>query len=144
MSTLRGKTDLDQFVDCWEGLEDPRTGNAGLHDFHELLMIALCTVLCGGQSAVDMGLFARAKEPFLRSCLTLANGLPSHDTFSRLFRLLDPTQFQAAFQRFMAKFQSSVRALWRSTARSSCAARSIRPAASLPCTWSAPGAANKG
>jgi predicted transposase YbfD/YdcC len=85
-------------------LEDPRTGNAGLHNFHELLMIALCTVLCGGQSAVDMALFARAKEPFLRGFLTLANGLPSHDTFSRLFRLLDPAQFQVAFQRFMAGF----------------------------------------
>ncbi|HZX70506.1 MAG TPA: ISAs1 family transposase [Rhodanobacter sp.] len=97
---------MDQFAGCWEGLEDPRTGNAGLHDFHELLMIALCTVLCGGQSAVDMGLFARAKEPFLRGFLTLANGLPSHDTFSRLFRLLDPAQFQAAFQRFMAKFSA--------------------------------------
>lgn len=104
MSTPPGKTVLDEFADCWEGLEDPRTGNAGLHDFHELLMIALCTVLCGGQSAVDMGLFARAKEPFLRGFLTLANGLPSHDTFSRLFRLLDPSQFQAAFQRFMARF----------------------------------------
>jgi hypothetical protein len=45
---------LDQFIACWEGLEDPRTGNAGLHDFHELLVIALCTVLCGGQSAVAM------------------------------------------------------------------------------------------
>ena len=95
---------MDQFAASWEGLEDPRTGNAGLHDFHELLMIALCTVLCGGQSAVDMGLFVRAKEPFLRGFLTLANGLPSHDTFSRLFRLLDPTQFQTAFQRFMAGF----------------------------------------
>ena len=48
---------MDQFAASWEGLEDPRTGNASLHDFHELLMIALCTVLCGGQSAVDMGLF---------------------------------------------------------------------------------------
>jgi predicted transposase YbfD/YdcC len=95
---------MDQFVACWEGLEDPRTGNAGLHDLHELLMIALCTVLCGGQTAVDMGLFVRAKEPFLRGFLTLANGLPSHDTFSRLFRLLDPAQFQAAFRRFMAGF----------------------------------------
>ena len=44
MSKTPGKTAMDQFVDCWEGLEDPRTGNAGLHDFHELLMIALCTV----------------------------------------------------------------------------------------------------
>jgi len=95
---------LDQFVACWEGLEDPRTGNAGLHDFHELLMIALCTVLCGGQGAVDMALFARAKEPFLRGFLKLANGVPSHDTFSRLFRQLDPVQFRVAFQRFMASF----------------------------------------
>jgi predicted transposase YbfD/YdcC len=104
MNTALGETAMDQFAGCWEGLEDPRTGNAGLHDFHELLMIALCTVLCGGQSAVDMGLFARAKEPFLRGFLSLVNGLPSHDTFSRLFRLLDPIQFQAAFQRFMARF----------------------------------------
>ena len=50
------------------------------------------------------GLYARAKEPFLRGFLKLANGLPSHDTFSRLFRRLDPEQFQVAFQRFMTKF----------------------------------------
>ncbi len=99
---------MEQFAACWEGLEDPRTGNAGLHDFHELLIIALCTVLCGGQGAVDMALFARSKEPFLRGFLKLANGLPSHDTFSRLFRQLDPVQFRTAFQRFMARFAQSV------------------------------------
>jgi predicted transposase YbfD/YdcC len=99
---------LDEFVACWEGLEDPRTGNASLHDFHELLMIALCAVLSGGQGAVDMAEYARAKEPFLRGLLKLANGLPSHDTFSRLFRQLDPAQFAAAFQRFMAGFCKQV------------------------------------
>jgi predicted transposase YbfD/YdcC len=67
-------------------------------------MIALCTVLCGGQSAVDRDAFARAKESFLRGFLKLENGLPRHDTFSRLFRRLNRTQFQAAFQRFMAGF----------------------------------------
>jgi len=95
---------VEQFAACWEGLEDPRSGNAGLHDFHELLMIALCAVLCGGQGAVDMAEFAKAKEPFLRGFLKLANGVPSHDTFSRLFRQLDPEQFRATFQRFMARF----------------------------------------
>jgi len=95
---------LEEFAACWEGLEDPRTGNAALHKFHELLVIGLCTVLCGGQSAVDMAVFAKAKEPFLRGFLRLENGLPSHDTFSRLFRLLDPVQIGAAFQRFMARF----------------------------------------
>jgi predicted transposase YbfD/YdcC len=100
---------MDQFAACWEGLEDPRTGNAALHDLHELLMIGLCAVLCGGQSAVDMALFAQAKEPFLRSFLKLEGGVPSHDTFSRLFRLLEPAQFRAAFQRFMAGFSEQYR-----------------------------------
>ena len=105
---MPGKETLEQFGSCWEGLEDPRKGNAALHDFHELLMIALCCVLCGGQGAVDMALFAEAKEPFLRSFLSLANGLPSHDTFSRLFRNLDPDQFREAFQRFMAQFSEQL------------------------------------
>jgi predicted transposase YbfD/YdcC len=105
--TLR-EVDLEEFTACWEGLEDPRTGNAGLHDLHELLMIALCTVLCGGQGAVDMALFAKSKEAFLRGYLKLKNGPPSHDTFSRLFRLLDPAQFGTVFQRFMAGIEGVV------------------------------------
>src|SRR6266581_1950953 len=80
---------LDRFIECWEGLDDPRTGNAGLHDFHEILAIAMCAVLCGGQGSVDMGLFAKSKEPFLRG-----------------FLMLDPEQFRAAFQRFMAGFSA--------------------------------------
>lgn len=99
---------MEDFIACWEGLDDPRISNAALHDFHELLMIALCTVLCGGQCAVDMAVFARAKEPFLRGFLKLENGLPSHDTFSRLFRQIDPVQFSTAFQRFMARFSKTI------------------------------------
>jgi predicted transposase YbfD/YdcC len=95
---------MEKFIDFWEGLEDPRSGNAALHDFHEILAIALCAVLCGAQGSVDMGLFAKSKEPFLRTFLKLANGVPSHDTFSRLFRMLDPEGFRAAFQRFMKSF----------------------------------------
>src|SRR5579872_2143983 len=98
------KETLEQFGVCWEGLEDPRSGNAALHEFHELLMIALC----GGQGAVDMAVFAEAKEAFLRGFLTLANGLPSHDTFSRLFRNLDPDQFRESFQRFMGQFSEQL------------------------------------
>lgn len=104
MKDLPHNDALEQFSAGWEGLDDPRTGNATLHDLHELLMIALCTVLCGGQGAVDMALFTKAKEPLLRGFLKLENGLPSHDTFSRLFRQLDPDQFRSAFQRFMEKF----------------------------------------
>src|SRR3954454_16337694 len=101
------ETTMERFAACFEGLDDPRSGNAALHDFHTLLIIALCTVLCGGQGAVDMALFAEAKEPFLREFLDLKNGPPSHDTFSRLFRRLDPDQFRASFQRFMVVFSET-------------------------------------
>jgi predicted transposase YbfD/YdcC len=104
MNPIRQDTMLDRFAACFEDLNDPRSGNAALHDFHALLIIALCTVLSGGQGAVDMALFAKAKEPFLREFLDLKNGPPSHDTFSRLFRSLDPDQFRGAFQRFMTAF----------------------------------------
>ena len=101
------ETTLDRFAACFEDLPDPRSGNAALHDFHTLLIIALCMVLCGGQGAVDMALFAEAKEPFLREFLDMRNGPPSHDTFSRLFRRLDPDRFRAAFQRFMTEFSAT-------------------------------------
>jgi hypothetical protein len=92
------------FTACFEGLADPRTGNAGRHDLLEMLMIALCTVLSGGEDCTDMAEFARAKLGFLRGFLKLEHGVPSHDTFSRLFRLLDLEQFRNCFQRFMAGF----------------------------------------
>lgn len=95
------------FEACFVGLADPRTGNAGRHKLLDILMIALCSVLCGGQTAVDMAEFAEAKEPFLREFLALENGLPSHDTFSRVFRLLDPDQFGLCFRRFMAEFTAA-------------------------------------
>ena len=95
---------MEAFGACFEELEDPRTGNAGRHDLLDIMMIALCSTLCGGPTALDMAEFVRAKEAYLRGFLNLANGLPSHDTFSRVFRLLDPEQFAACFQRFMARF----------------------------------------
>jgi hypothetical protein len=80
------------------------SGNAERHDLHEILILALCWVLCGGQTAVDMHPFARAKAGSLRGFLTLQNGLPSQDRISWVFRRLDPDQFRACFQRFMARF----------------------------------------
>ena len=67
-------------------------------------MIALCTVLCGGETCADMALFGRSKRDFLQEFLTLPYGIPSHDTFSRIFRLLDPARFNAWFIGFMKRF----------------------------------------
>jgi hypothetical protein len=95
---------MDGFAACFAELEDPRTGNAGRHDMLEMLLIALCTVLTGGEDCTDMAEFAETKLEFLRGFLKLEHGAPSHDTFSRLFRLLDPERFRACFQSFMARF----------------------------------------
>src|SRR5512147_1941512 len=78
------------FAELFEDLEDPRTGNAKRHALHEIVLIALCTVLSGGETCADMALFGRLKETFLKEFLALEHGIPSHGTFSRLFRRLDP------------------------------------------------------
>lgn len=98
---------MERFWAAFAGLEDPRTGNRRQHELLEVLFIALGASLCGAESCVDMADFAEAKEDVLREFLTLPGGPPSHDTFSRIFRLLDPAQFHAAFQRFLADFAAA-------------------------------------
>jgi predicted transposase YbfD/YdcC len=98
---------MQSLGDCFAAVKDPRGSNAKRYDLPEILMIALCAVLSGGQTAVDMAVFAEAKQDFLGSFLQLKNGVPSHDTFSRVFRRLDPDQFRACFQRFMARFSQA-------------------------------------
>jgi len=80
---------------------DPRTGNAQRHALLDLLVIALAASVCGAESCVDFAEFAEDREDLLREFLSLENGLPSHDTFSRLFRLLDPQAFGRAFEAFL-------------------------------------------
>ena len=94
---------MEAFVACFAEVLDPRQDNAR-HDLHELLMIALCTLLSGGEDCSDMALFGEIKAPYLRQFLRLRHGTPSHDTFSRVFRLLKPQAFEHAFRRFMAAF----------------------------------------
>jgi predicted transposase YbfD/YdcC len=82
-------------------LPDPRTGNAQRHNLLDLLTIALTATICGAESCVDFADFARDRESLFREFLELPGGLPSHDTFSRLFRLLDPTAFATCFAQFL-------------------------------------------
>src|SRR5574340_153096 len=72
------------------------------HRLLEILFIALCTILCGGESFTDMQAFGEAKEEWLRTRLELPHGIPSHDTFGRVFSLLDPQAFGACFLRWSA------------------------------------------
>jgi len=94
---------MRRFNKTFRSLPDPRAENAR-HDLLEILFIALAAVLCGATSCSEMEEFGLAKEGMLRLVLRLEHGIPSHDTFSRVFRLLNPHAFEAAFRRFMAAF----------------------------------------
>ncbi len=82
-------------------LADPRTGNAQRHNLLDMLTIALTATICGADSCVDFADFARDRESLFRDFLDLPGGVPSHDTFSRLFRLLDPAPFAACLAEFL-------------------------------------------
>jgi predicted transposase YbfD/YdcC len=92
-----------KFEKIARGLPDARAANAQ-HELWEILFIALAAVLCGAKSCCDMALFGQSKEALLRQLLALEHGIPSHDTFSRMFRLIDPQAFEAVFRQFMAAF----------------------------------------
>jgi predicted transposase YbfD/YdcC len=94
---------MGKFKKLFRRLPDPRASNAR-HELLEVLFIALAATLCGAQSCSDMADFGQSKEGLLRLFLRLEHGIPSHDTFSRVFRLLKPQAFELAFRRFMAAF----------------------------------------
>lgn len=99
---------MQRFTEIFSELPDPRAENA-LHDLRELLFIALLATLCGATSCTDMALFARMKFYLLKPILKLAHGLPSHDTFSRVFRMLDPVAFERCFRTFMKEFAAAAK-----------------------------------
>jgi predicted transposase YbfD/YdcC len=94
---------MGKFRKLFRQLPDPRAANAR-HDLLEVLFVALAAVLCGAESCSDMADFGQSKEGLLRLFLRLEHGIPSHDTFSRVFRLLKPQGFEFAFRQFMAAF----------------------------------------
>ena len=89
------------FETAFAALPDPRTGNAKRHELLEILTIALTAAVCGAESCSDFADFAVDREDLFREFLDLRNGVPSHDTFSRVFRLLDPAAFARCFGRFV-------------------------------------------
>ena len=101
---------MEDFRQFFKGVKDPRRSNATRHDFLEMLMIALLSSLCGGQTCVDMADFAVLNEKFLRRFMRLEHGPPSHDAFSRLFRMMDPGPFAAALSRFASGWAKALEA----------------------------------
>jgi predicted transposase YbfD/YdcC len=84
-------------IEHFSELEDPRIERARLHPLVNVLTIALCGAICGADSWVDIELFGESKQEWFAKFLDLSNGIPSHDTFGRVFARLDPEQFQNCF-----------------------------------------------
>jgi hypothetical protein len=84
-------------VTHFQSLEDPRIARTKKHLLLDILVIALCTLLTGGEGFQDMELFGRSTYAWLQTFLTLPHGIPSHDTFGRVFARLNPQRFQACF-----------------------------------------------
>lgn len=92
---------MEEFSRLFDGVEDPRRSNATRHDLHEMPMIALLSMLCGGEGCTDMERFGRAKESFLRGFMMLKHGVPIHDAFSNLFNALEPQGLQRVLLRLV-------------------------------------------
>ena len=80
---------------------DPRVERTKLHLLMDILVVAICAVICGADTWVEMEAYGRAKEKWLRQFLALPNGIPSHDTFARVLARLKPDEMQQCFLRWM-------------------------------------------
>lgn len=78
-------------------IADPRVDRTKLHALIDIIVIAICAVVCGAEDWPDVEAFGNAKETWLKQYLELPNGIPSHDTFGRVFARLDPEQFHTSF-----------------------------------------------
>ena len=87
----------NKLVEHFSQIEDPRIERSKRHKLIDILTIAILAVICGADSWVGMESFGQAKLKWLKRVLELPNGIPSHDTFARVFAQLNPEQFQQCF-----------------------------------------------
>jgi predicted transposase YbfD/YdcC len=100
------KKQIISLITILREVPDPRVDRTKDHELADILMIALCTILCGGESFYDMAEFAAVRLDWLKTFLSLRNGPPSHDTFNRVFQALDPARWADS----LARWTQSVRA----------------------------------
>ena len=95
-------------VEHFAALEDPRAGHLTDYKLVEIIMIAICGVICGAETWTDIELFGNERQQWLEQFLQLENGIPSHDTFGRIFARIDTDQFHLCFASWVqAVFQST-------------------------------------
>ena len=88
--------------EAFSQVKDPRRGPAVRHDLKEMIVMAICAVLCGCNDWVDVADWCEEEESWLRTFLVRAKGTPSHDTFGDVFRVLDAKVFESCFRQWIA------------------------------------------
>lgn len=76
---------------------DPRMDRTKLHQLMDIITIAICAILCGANTWVDVALFGEKREQWLKTFLELPNGIPSHDTFGTVFAMINAEEFTQGF-----------------------------------------------
>lgn len=92
-------------ADHFAQMEDPRIDRTKRHKLIDIITIAVCAVICGADSWVAIEIYGCAKYEWLKTFLELPNGIPSHDTFARVFAQINPEQFQSCFVNWMKSIQ---------------------------------------
>jgi predicted transposase YbfD/YdcC len=96
----------DTFLDYFKALEDPRLDNHNRrHELIDILVITILATICGADTWTEINEFGIAKYDWLKTFLHLPNGIPSHDTFGRIFSLIDPRKFEACFSAWIGSLE---------------------------------------
>lgn len=92
---------MTSLIDSFANVDDPRVERTQDHPLVNIIVIAVCGVICGADSWVEIETFGAAKQDWLATQLDLSNGIPSHDTFGRVFSRIDAEQFQTGFRNWI-------------------------------------------
>lgn len=105
MARIRSLAILTHF----SAISDPRIDRTKYHNLHEMIVVAICAAICGANGWADVERFGKAKIDWLRQFIELKNGIPSHDTFGRVFAMLDPSEFHTCLHNWLRNFRLSLK-----------------------------------
>ncbi len=135
---------MEGLAACFTELADPRETRRCDHRLIDILAIAVCAVIACAESWEDIALYGRSRRAWLETFLELPNGIPSHDTFRRVFMLIDPDASRCASLDGCRPGPVGSRVRWWPWTAKPSGAQAAAATIMGPCTWSAPGQASRG